>query len=84
MKGRRDRNREAVARTRHMLGVWVFEGGAGGPVFRADNRGGAGGAGGRRNLPRELIRAVRKRKGLVTEDKVVESATRQRTLARKV
>lgn len=36
------------------------------------------------NLARKLIDAVRRRKGLVVEEKVVESATRQRTLARKV
>ena len=36
------------------------------------------------NLAKRLIDSVRKRKGLAVEQKVVESATRQRTLARKV
>lgn len=36
------------------------------------------------NLARQLIDAVRKRKGLTVEQKVVERATKQRTLARKV
>ena len=36
------------------------------------------------NLARKLIYAVRKRKGLVVQEKVVESATKQRTLAKKV
>ena len=36
------------------------------------------------NLARNLIFAVRKRKGLVVQEKVVESATKQRTLAKKV
>ena len=36
------------------------------------------------NLAKRLIDSVRKRKGLAVEKKVVESATRQRTLARKV
>lgn len=36
------------------------------------------------NLAKKLIHAVRKRKGLVVQEKVVESATKQRTLAKKV
>ena len=36
------------------------------------------------NLARRLITAVRRRKGLVVEEKVVEFATKQRTRARKV
>ena len=36
------------------------------------------------NLARRLIDAVRRRKGLAVEEKVVESATKQRTRARKV
>ena len=36
------------------------------------------------NLARRLITAVRRRKGLVVEEKVVECATKQRTRARKV
>jgi ribosome assembly protein 1 len=36
------------------------------------------------NLAKRLIDAVRKRKGLAVEQKVVEFATKQRTLARKV
>jgi ribosome assembly protein 1 len=36
------------------------------------------------NLARRLIDAVRRRKGLPVEAKVVESATKQRTRARKV
>jgi ribosome assembly protein 1 len=36
------------------------------------------------NLAKRLIDAVRRRKGLPVEEKVVESATKQRTRARKV
>ena len=36
------------------------------------------------NLARRLIDTVRRRKGLAVEEKVVESATKQRTRARKV
>lgn len=36
------------------------------------------------NLAKKLIDAVRRRKGLPVEEKVVESATKQRTRARKV
>jgi len=36
------------------------------------------------NLARRLVDSVRRRKGLAVEEKVVESATRQRTRARKV
>jgi ribosome assembly protein 1 len=36
------------------------------------------------NLAKHLIDAVRRRKGLAVEEKVVESATKQRTRARKV
>ncbi|XP_021865498.1 uncharacterized protein [Spinacia oleracea] len=36
------------------------------------------------NTPRKLIDAVRRRKGLPVEEKVVQHATKQRTLARKV
>lgn len=36
------------------------------------------------NLARRLIDAVRRRKGLPVEEKVVEAATKQRTRARKV
>lgn len=36
------------------------------------------------NLARRLIDATRRRKGLPVEEKVVESATKQRTRARKV
>lgn len=36
------------------------------------------------NLAKKLIHAVRKRKGLVVQEKVIESATKQRTLAKKV
>jgi ribosome assembly protein 1 len=40
-------------------------------------------AGAERNLPRSLIDAVRKRKGLPVEEKVVASAEKQRTLNKK-
>ena len=36
------------------------------------------------NLARKMIDSVRRRKGLPVEEKVVESATKQRTRARKV
>ena len=36
------------------------------------------------NLARRLVDSVRRRKGLAVEEKVVESATRQRTRAKKV
>jgi len=36
------------------------------------------------NTARKLIDAVRRRKGLPVEEKVVQHATKQRTLARKV
>ena len=36
------------------------------------------------NLAKRLIDAVRRRRGLPVEEKVVESATKQRTRARKV
>mmetsp|Transcript_14714 Transcript_14714/g.28839 ORF Transcript_14714/g.28839 Transcript_14714/m.28839 type:complete len:158 (+) Transcript_14714:1172-1645(+) len=38
---------------------------------------------GAKNIPRELIDGVRRRKGLAVFEKVVESGTKQRTLARK-
>ena len=37
-----------------------------------------------RNTARKLIDAVRRRKGLPVEEKIVQHATKQRTLARKV
>ena len=36
------------------------------------------------NLARRLMDAVRRRKGLLVEEKVVEAATKQRTRAKKV
>lgn len=36
------------------------------------------------NLARRVVISIRKRKGLVVQEKVVESATKQRTLAKKV
>ena len=41
-------------------------------------------AAGMSNLARRLINAVRRRKGLPVEEKVVKAATKQRTLAKKV
>lgn len=41
-------------------------------------------AGGAANLARRLIDAVRRRKGLPVEEKVVKVATKQRTLKRNV
>ncbi len=45
---------------------------------------GQGGPTGGPNLARRLVDGVRRRKGLAVEEKVVESATKQRTRARKV
>jgi len=39
--------------------------------------------GAERNLPRGIIDAVRKRKGLPIEEKIVKSAEKQRTLNKK-